>query len=477
MNKLFLYTGLEIKRQFRRRNLLIFALVLLLSYYFIKKGIYITSAEDGSRISPLAVWTHGFANMQLLVASLLSLLAGFRIFRFREFNKFLYTVLNRKLFLPNVLFSGIFHFFIFLAIHETAAIIMLRLNGFSFEGKDQLHFLIQAGMIFSVSLLFYLTGVIAGSIKRKGRPFIVGLVVWFALVFIIPGAANEIQSIHNYTTAGTYNIHENDRDQNNFSQFISMLSLSTYYEGAIENFNKRNELPKYFWTGAWLRLLYAFIMLAIIQFRWNRFLFHGGDKSFTLLKKLRLNLKQGERLVLLSRDDQLIGQVYSALCGKAKGDKPLMKIGGKDLETNQKLPKSRTFIYICHPDYFPGDLQIRRFVQFLQDLPKLEKSLWGKLVLQLNLEKTGHQRLKQLSQEAKAVILSTMLFSIKADIYMVYEPVQSGSPEILEIYNEQRKEQVHANKYILLATGDPRLPTKIGDRVVYLMDDPTLTQL
>jgi hypothetical protein len=315
---------------------------------------------------------------------------------FIQFFAKVYAYLVRKCMrlLTNVLFSGISPFFIFLAIHEIAAIIMLRLNGFSFEGKDQLHFLIQAGMIFSVSLLFYLTGVIAGSFRRKGRPFIVGLVIWFALVFINPGAVHEIQSIHNYTTAGTYNIHEKDRNQNNFSQFISTLSLSTYYQEAIENFNKRNELPKYFWTGAWLRLLYAFIMLAVIQIRWHRFLFHGGDKSFTLLKKLHLSLKRGERLVLLSWDDRLIGQIYSALCGKARGDKPLMKMDGNDIETNQKLRKSRTFIYICHPDYFPGDIKTRHFVQFMQNLPKLEESLRGKALPQLNLEKAGRQRLK-----------------------------------------------------------------------------------
>jgi len=479
MNKPFLYTRLEIKRQFRRRNLLILALVLLLSYYFIQKGIHLTVAESGSRISPLAVWTHGFANMQLLIVSILSLLAGFRIFRFREFNKFLYTALNRRLFFLNVLLSGIFPFFLFLAIHEIAAIIMLRLNGFSFAAKDQLHFLIQAGLIFSVSLLFYLTGVIAGSIKSKGRPFIVGLVIWFALVFIIPGAVHEIQSIHNYTTAGSYNLenHQHPHKHDNFSQIISMLSLSTYYQEAIENFNLKNGLPKYFWTGAMLRLLYALIMLGIIHSRWNRFIFHGSDKSFSKLKKLCLSLKRGETLVLLSRDEQLIGQIFSALCGKAKGLKPLMKIEGKDIEASHNLLKSKKFVYICHPDYFPGDIKTRHFVQFMDDLLKLEKSLWGKIVLRLNLEKKGQQRLKQISQEMKTAILSTMQLSMEADIYMIYNPVQSRSPEMISLFNDQQKNQVTDDKYILLVTGDPMLSTKIGDRVVYLLDDPTLTQL
>ena len=475
MNKLFLYTGLEIKRQFRRRNLLIFALVLLLSYYFIRKGICITSVEDGSRISPLAVWTYGFANMQLLIASLLSLLAGFRIFRFREFNKFLYTVLNRRLFLLNVLFSGIFPFFIFLAIHEIVAIIMLRLNGFSFDGKDQLHFLIQAGMIFSVSLLFYLTGVIAGSIKRKGRPFIVGLVIWFALVFIIPGAVHEIQSIHNYTTAGTYNIHENDRNQTNFSQFISTLSLSTFYQEAIENFNKRNELPKYFWTGAWLRLLYAFIMLYIIQFRWNRFLFHGGDKSFTLLKKLHLSLKPGERLVLVSRDDQLIGQIYSALCGKTKGDKPLIKIDGKDIAKDSDLLNGRDFLYICHPDRFPGDIRTEHFVHFLAEFLRLGINDRAKISIKLDMEKNGKIRLKNLPNNVKLDLALMILFSQMSDIYMVEDLLKHQSQPAIQTFSEESRKLIDKGHYFLYITGNSYQQLEFADRVAYLLNDPAFS--
>lgn len=475
MNKPFLYTGLEIKRQFRRRNLLIFALVLLLSYYFIQKGIWITSVEDGSRISPLAVWTHGFANFQLLVASLLSLLAGFRIFRFREFNKFLYTVLNRRLFLLNVLFSGIFPFFIYLAIHEIAVLIMLRLNGFSFEGKDQLHFMIQVGMIFSVSFLFYLTGVIAGSIKSKGRPFIVGLVIWFALVFVIPGAVHEIHSKHNYTTAGSYNIHESAIEQNDFSQFISTLSLSTYYQDAIENFNMKNELPKYFWTGAWLRLLYAFIMLAIIQFRWNRFLFHGGDKSFTLLKKLHLSLKRGERLVLLSRDDQLIGQIYSTLCGKAKGDKPIMKIDGKDIADDSDLMNRQRFIYICHPNRFPGDIKTEHFVQFIDEFLRLGSNDRAKMSIKLDMENNGKLRLKNLPRNIKLELAFSILFSQKAGIYMVDDLLKNQSQPAIQMFDEKSLELIGSGKCFLYITGDSHQHFEFADRVAYLLNDPALS--
>lgn len=330
-------------------------------------------------------------------------------------------------------------------------------------------------MIFSVSLLFYLTGVIAGSIKSKAKPLGVALVIWLSLVFIIPGAVHEIQSIHNYTTAGTYNIHENDRDQNNFSQFISMLSLPTYYEGAIENFKMKNELPKYFWTGAWLRLLYAFIMLAIIQFRWYRFLFHGGDKSFTLLKKLHLSLKPGERLVLVSRDDQLIGQVYSALCGKTKGDNPLLKINGKDIAKDPDLLNGRDFLYICHPDSFPGDIITEHFVHFLAEFLRLGINDSAKIALKLDMETHGKIRLKNLPHNIKLELALMILFSQKAIIYMVDDLLKYQSQPAIQTFSEESRKLIGKEKCILYITGDSHQQLEFADRVAYLLNDPAFS--
>ncbi len=191
---------------------------------------------------------------------------------------------------------------------------------------------------------------------------------------------------------------------------------------------------------------------------------------------MSLSINRGERLILLSRDERLIGQTFSALCGKAGAIESLLLIDGQDTVAHPELLQRKKFVYICNPNHIPGDIKTIGLVRLISDLLEHGKSGRAKFYIRFNLEQNGRLKFVNLPDEVQIDILSAYLFSVGADIYMADDLFDSPSSRIVAQFAKQLQVMAQQEKYLIYVTCDTMLAPQIGDRAIYLTSDPLVAK-
>ncbi len=517
-----------------------------------------------------------FFGIILLLGSLLCMFLGYDSFLYREYVKFLASILQyQKVFFPIILARFILFFLFFLAT-ISCSLILMGFNDISLTGSEYFHLLIYVLLMLLLFFFFFILGILGGCIKSKYLGIISLIVLWFGLIFLLPGTisrllskkANHITSAYNleqkklqllsdfenkaldeaqrYTSmkerkeserrlvesywnnefqkiqAYEKKMQKDMKDNLKFYHKLSMLAPTTFYlsvhdeisskgyenffnfyqyiqrlqrefvrfyfnrrfytnYGEIESFVKddenvfyaRSRLPEYFAPGLVLTIFYIAILTIVSYYRFKLCLFVSPDKEGPDPNKMDLQIKRGESVVLLTTAPTVINQLYNVLSGFGNRFKGRVTINGIDIASNEKRKKA-DFIYLCQPDKIPENIKAGDFVLFFKKLLDTPEAEMQRLNDRLALEEIGRKNFRDLKDNEKGKILFFIAQLKNSHLYMIHDFVRGMPLHFIVEFKDQVKKLKEAGASILYLSNDVPLASKIGDRVSYLINDPSV---
>ncbi|MFC2155491.1 ABC transporter permease subunit [Acidobacteriota bacterium] len=279
----------------------------------------------------------------------------------------------------------------------------------------------------------------------------------------------------------------------NFYQYIQKLQLQFvrfYYDkrfysahGGIESFIKGEEnvfyaksrRPAYFLVGLLLTIFYIILLYIVSYSRFKKFLFVVPDKTGPDPNKLNLNINSGESVVLLTTADTIIDQLYNVYSGIARGFKGIVTLNKKNI-VPEKNKKKEDFIYLCQPDKIPGNINAGDFINFFKKSLHIRGEEIQKFIEALNIKKLTKKRMNELEDKEKGSFLFALAQLKKCGIYIIHDFAKGISIDFIVDLKEQVKGLKAGGTSILYLSNDVLLATRIGDRVTYLLTDPSLPQ-
>jgi hypothetical protein len=133
-----------------------------------------------------------FSGIMLLLGSLLVLYFGYESRIHKDYLRFLSSFSSRKKLFASILFAQFGLLSIFFLSNTGLSLLLLKANGISLDRTEWIRFIAYNGILLLMMMFFLLLGSIAGSFKSRFTGFITVIVVWFALVFLVPGIVGAI---------------------------------------------------------------------------------------------------------------------------------------------------------------------------------------------------------------------------------------------------------------------------------------------
>ncbi|MCK4766292.1 MAG: hypothetical protein KAW12_29120 [Candidatus Aminicenantes bacterium] len=524
-----------------------------------------------------------FFGIILLFGSLLCLFIGYDCLRHREYLKFLASILNYRKVYFSLFFSRLLLLNIFFLFIVGCALGLIKLNGISLSSAEYLFLGGYCALMALLSLFFASLGVLAGSIKSRSLGTAMIMALWFALIFLIPGAITRIVARKADNITSAYNLEQkklnllsafekralneaqrytnlkekeesekelvesywdnelakiqalekkmqddmedslkyfqglslffpstfllsvnneiSSRGYENFldfyryiqqlqRQFIRFYLNKRYYSNykKIESFVKADEniyhgktrLPRNFPAGLLLTAFYVGILSFVSYYRFKRFLFVLQDKAVLDPGKLALDLNKGETVVLLTTAATIIDQLYNVFSGIKRGFNGRVKVNGDNIVPGSGSGSGKEgfdFVYVCHPDKIPGHIDVRDFLSFVKRLPRISPPK-GEDILEIMekmaIGKRKRKNFSELKDHEKGRILLAAARLKGSRIYMIHDIARGMPMDFIVEFKKQAEKLKASGAAILYFSNDVLLAAKIGNRVTYLLSDPSV---
>lgn len=223
-------------------------------------------------------------------------------------------------------------------------------------------------------------------------------------------------------------------------------------------------LVTFFWIGGVFKLSY---------FLYRRSLFRVPEETIIGLSDLDIDVEEGKSNVMLSRGETIRQHLYNVLSGKNKAFNGRVLIDGKDIVPGNK---GVNFVYMCHPDEIPGDIQAGNFISFLAHALKIPKSQVDSLWVRLDLNKYGKRTLTGLQDEYKLrgqFLVTAALFK-KSAIYVINNIAKGMPSDFINEFAEQLDKLKQERTAILYLTNDVFMGRGISDYIFVLKIDADL---
>ncbi|MCP5106831.1 MAG: hypothetical protein GY950_25835, partial [bacterium] len=150
--------------------------------------------------------------------------------------------------------------------------------------------------------------------------------------------------------------------------YVTMKFLSRNKPGEVESFIKANEnlfkahslVPRGFWLGAAVTLLYTVALLGLAYFLFNRRLhpLPGRDSIDTWA----ISLSKGEDAAVVTTFPRTAATFYNVLSGKHNRFGGKLAVAGKPVRAGEK----QAFTYLCAPGEIPGEIPVNSLLRIFK---------------------------------------------------------------------------------------------------------------
>jgi ABC-type Na+ transport system ATPase subunit NatA len=135
-----------------------------------------------------------FSGIILLFGTLLVLYFGYDSFRNKDYIKLLSSFSSYRKVFSFIQISRVLLLMCFFVILTLLGLLLLALNGIVLSGAEFSNLLRYLLVLFLVVLFLFLLGAMAGTIRSRFMGIVVVMVIWFGLVFFIPGTVYQLVS-------------------------------------------------------------------------------------------------------------------------------------------------------------------------------------------------------------------------------------------------------------------------------------------
>lgn len=250
-------------------------------------------------------------------------------------------------------------------------------------------------------------------------------------------------------------------------------SIEPFVKGDENIFYARARLPGYFPLGLSMTLLYitgAFI-LSFLGFRKNLFSLplngEGPDPN-----QLSLDIGRGEAVVLLTTAPSIIDQLYNIFSGMVGDFSGKLTVNGLNVAGEDR--KKRSFIYFCPYDRIPGNVVVQDFIRVFRRLVPGKKRAIASLEHWYNDLHPGHKRFYHLKKSDRARLFLYLVFLKSYSIHIIHDFLKGMPVDFVQEFKDRLRKFKDEGDAMLYLTGDVLLASRIGDRVTYFVDDPSL---
>lgn len=133
-----------------------------------------------------------FSGLILLLGSLFALYFGYESFRYKEYLKFLSSLLNHRTVFFSVFFARTILLILFFLFEIGCALLLLKFNGITLLKSEYFHLWCYLLVMLMMVLFFFISGTVIGTFKSKPVSLITIISLWFGVVFFIPGTIDSI---------------------------------------------------------------------------------------------------------------------------------------------------------------------------------------------------------------------------------------------------------------------------------------------
>jgi len=251
-------------------------------------------------------------------------------------------------------------------------------------------------------------------------------------------------------------------------------SIEPFIKGDENIFYARARLPGYFLFGLSITLLYiagAFI-LSFLGFRRNLFSLPVIDGEGPDPNQLSLDISRGEAVVLLTTAPSIIDQLYNIFSGMAGDFSGKLTVDG--LNVAKEDGRKRSFIYFCAYDRIPGNVGVKDFIGVFRRLVPVKKRALVSLEHWCDDLHPGYKRFYHLKKSDRARLFLHLVFLKSYSIHIIHDFLKGMPVDFVQEFKERLKKFKEEGDAMLYLTGDVLLASRIGDRVTYFVDDPSL---
>jgi hypothetical protein len=165
------------------------------------------SLLDGSAFQSLNHEFLTYSGFILYCGSFLVLLLGYESVRYREYNRFLVSAARgeRAAVQLSVYVGRQLLVVLYTALVSVAAYGLALLNGIPLEWfPNSNQFFLFTLLTIVLQLIFYALGIIAGSLRKRGRALVALAGAWMVLLFVIPGLVGKYMAMKSQRTSPVY---------------------------------------------------------------------------------------------------------------------------------------------------------------------------------------------------------------------------------------------------------------------------------
>lgn len=179
--------------------------------------------------------------------------------------------------------------------------------------------------------------------------------------------------------------------------------------------------PQNFWTGCLIIIAWIILLGAISYVLYKRSLVSMKRSEIKKLGTVDLKLEKGKVNVKLANGNALIHALFSIFSGnikhlRKKGFKGEVFLGDTNITAKTK---PGDFIYICHPDNLPGDINLRDLLKFYSRWTRLSTEQMKKAssseIIQDNLD----QPIYKLERDEKYEVAMSLLEMSRGLVFLI----------------------------------------------------------
>jgi hypothetical protein len=206
--------------------------------------------------------------------------------------------------------------------------------------------------------------------------------------------------------------------------------IINFIQGKESLYFSESRIPKGFWIGLGINLVYLLMLFMGSFYLFKKKLYAlRPAKECEGSKISDIKLKKGEYRVWVTQDEDFKDRLYTVLSGNdreymRKGYKRRIIIGDREITS---IGVGEEFLYLCHPDHIPVDVEVGDFVEFIGGLLGASQE---EIVALLKVEEMKDVRGKpfvKLDGYKRGAILLSLLSLSQRQIYL-FNDVCQGMP-------------------------------------------------
>jgi len=184
----------------------------------------------------------------LVLGTLSVLFLGYESMRDKEFLKTLSSILSQKKIFIYIVLSKIILLTLIIIGLFAIILILIKINGFTLSNEMLIGLSGYFSSAWIVIMGFFSIGVLVGNIKKKASAFTVLLLIWFVLVFFLPGCLESYIYKKSKNIRSSYNVEFEQLDiLNNFEKKCEE-EVGKFSE---EKRGKFKEFAEYYWNDVY----------------------------------------------------------------------------------------------------------------------------------------------------------------------------------------------------------------------------------